>query len=342
MPANPRSLFVGVLLGTLFLSGCVHHRHCVDSNVAGLPRELDKTVLPTYVIEPPDILLIDAVRLIPKPPYLVEPLDSLFVHVTGTLQNEPIQGVYAVEPDGSVKLGFAYGAVAVAGLSVDQAKKAVETHIRRTLPNAQAYVSLAQSGGLQQIQGEHLVRPDGTVGLGTYGSVNVAGMTLDEAKAAIETHLSAKLLNPQVSLDVFAYNSKVYYVITDGGGFGEQVIRIPSSGNETVLDAISQINGLSAVSSKHRVYLVRPAAVGECDQVLPVDWKAITRGGRTATNYQVLPGDRICIDANPLVTTDTFLARVISPVERMFGITLLGTTTIQTIKNGGTSGIGGF
>src|SRR6516225_1003029 len=34
-----------------------------------IPRELAKVSMPEYVIEPPDILLIDAVRVIPLPPY---------------------------------------------------------------------------------------------------------------------------------------------------------------------------------------------------------------------------------------------------------------------------------
>src|SRR5262245_63615217 len=33
----------------------------------------------------------------------------------------------------------------------------------------------------QPIQGQFLVRPDGTVGLGVYGSVHVTGLTCDEA-----------------------------------------------------------------------------------------------------------------------------------------------------------------
>ena len=45
-------------------------------------------------------------------------------------------------------------------------------------------------------------------------------------------------------------NSKVYYIITDGAGSGEQVFRFPVTGSETVLDAISQIGGLPPVSSK--------------------------------------------------------------------------------------------
>src|SRR5437764_12098250 len=34
----------------------------------------------------------------------------------------------------------------------------------------------------QKVYGPHLVRPDGTVGVGTYGSVYVAGMTIDQAR----------------------------------------------------------------------------------------------------------------------------------------------------------------
>ncbi len=44
-----------------------------------LPRELDKVTLPEYRVEPPDILLIEAVKAVPKGPYRLEPLDILFV-----------------------------------------------------------------------------------------------------------------------------------------------------------------------------------------------------------------------------------------------------------------------
>jgi polysaccharide export outer membrane protein len=75
--------------------------------------------------------------------------------------------------------------------------------------------------------------------------------------------------------------------------------------------------------------------------VLPVDWKAITRCGETATNYQVLPGDRIYVLAKPLITVDSFLARVISPIERVFGAILLGNAVVEAVKPGSTGGTGG-
>ena len=51
-----------------------------------------------------------------------------------------------------------------------------------------------------------------------------------------------------------------------------------------------------------------------------------------------MPGDRIYVKAQKLVTIDTMLARIISPIERLFGVTLLGANTVNQIK--GTTGGG--
>ncbi len=310
--------------------------------VLPIPRELAPTVGPPYVIEPPDVLVIDAVRLIPKPPYRVEPLDVLLIQVTDTPANQPISGPFAVAPEGIVNLGYSYGAVRVVGLTVEQAALAIRAQLKKLgLQNSQVSVSLVQFRGIQQIRGEHLVASDGTINLGTYGTVNVTGLTIGQAKVAIEQHLAQYLLDPEVSLSVGAYNSKVYYVIADGGGFGQQIYRFPYTGKEYVLDAISNIGGLPAVSSKRKIWVARPAPPERCCyQVLPVDWEVITEAGATCTNYQLFPGDRVYIMADPFITLDNTLAKIFSPIERVLGITLLGTTTVQSFNNNGTNALG--
>jgi polysaccharide export outer membrane protein len=332
------SALVALLCGWLAAAGCCAPQLCETG--VDVPRELVKVSLPTYVLEPPDIILLDAVRLIPKPPYRIEPLDELFVNLANPLPDVPLSGIVPVDPDGTVNLGE-YGPARVAGLTIPEARKAIEEQLAKRVKKPEVQVSLARSRALQQIRGEHLVRLDGTVGLGTYGSVYVAGLTIPEARRAIEAHLSQFVLDPEVSVDVFAYNSKVYYVITDGAGFGEQVYRISATGNETVLDALSQINGLPPVASRKRIWLARPAPACGPDQVLAVDWKAITRCGNTATNYQVLPGDRIYVQAEPLITLDTYLGRIISPIERLFGVTLLGNAVVEAVLPGQQGGFGG-
>lgn len=300
---------------------------------AGPPVELCKVSLPPYMIEPPDILLIDTVRMIPLPPYRIEPLDVLIIQVAEALPNQPISGPYPVSPDGTINLGYVYGTVRVAGLTLEEAQVVIRNQLSRSIKNPQVAVALSQSRTIQQVRGEHLVRPDGTINLGSYGSVYVAGLTLAQAKCAIEEYLSQFVLKPEISLDVFAYNSKVYYVITDGAGFGQQVFRFPSTGNETVLDAISNVAGLPVVASKKYIWLARPAAPNHsCYQVLPVDWKAITQGGATETNYQIFPGDRIYVRADCLISVDNLIAKIVAPVERLLGVTLLGVTTVDAFR----------
>ena len=339
-------LALWLLLG-IAATGCqtTQHPFALPPPAPDAPHELNMLTHPTYVIEAPDILLVDVIRLVPKPPYRIEPLDSIVVQAGNVLPDEPISGLYPITPEGTVVLGPSYGAVRVAGLTLEQAQQAILKQLKEKFKNATAYVALGQTRAGQQIRGEHLVRSDGMIGLGVYGSVFVSGHTLAEAKALIEEHLSQYLEAPQVSVDVYSFNSKHYYIIAPGAGFGEPIYRFPTTGNETVLDALSLISGLPIVSSNKRIWVARPSPDGGPCQILPVDYVAITRHGDVSTNYQLMPNDRLFIDDNKLIALDTQLARIISPIERVFGVTLLGNATIRSFErnrngNGTSSGIG--
>lgn len=342
----------GPILALVITAAVAGGCHTVDRPVAtvptgNLPRELVKVSLPEYRVEPPDVLQIEVVRAIPKPPYKAEPLDVLFVQLAVPIPNEPLSGPISVEADGTINLGSSYGgSVKVVGLMIPEIKAVIEQHLveKVKLAKPQITVSLAQGRGAQRITGPHLVRQDGSISLGTYGSVHVTGLTLTEVRQAIESHLTAYLQNPEISVDVQGYNSKLYYVIQDGGGVGQSVTRLPITGNETVLDAIAQLGSLSAVASRDRIWVSRPAPAGAVHQILPVNWRGITEDGDTATNYQLLPGDRIFVASYPLVRADNAMARAFAPVERALGIILLGnsaktalrstTTTTTTTTNG--------
>jgi polysaccharide export outer membrane protein len=307
-----------------------------------LPHELAMRSLPPYMVEPPDILLLDTIRMIPRPPYVIQPLDVLIIRVAEPLPNQPIDGTYTVGPDGTITLGYSYGIVRVAGLTLEEVERAIRLHLRRVLKDPQVAVGLASFRGVQQVRGEHLVRPDGTINLGSYGCVYVAGLTLMQVKVAIERHLSQYLLEPEVSVDVLGYNSKDFFIIIDGAGYGQQVYRFPITGNETVLRAMSLIQGLPPVASKRKIWVARPAPANhECTQILPVDWIAITTAGSTATNYQIFPGDRIYVRSNPLIEIDNRLAQVLAPIERLLGVTLLTSSVINSFRSNGNGNNGG-
>jgi polysaccharide export outer membrane protein len=296
-----------------------------------VPREMAKSVLPTYCIEPPDVLLIEAVHIVPRSPIRLRAFDLLQIQVTGTLPDAPINGAFRVEPGGTVRLGFHYGSVMIGGLSTTEAEAVIQQKLLACLREPIVSVSLIEVSAKQQIGGQHLVAPDGTVTLGSYGSVPVAGLTHADARETILAHLGQFLEEPEVSLDVYAYNSKVYYVIVQGAGMGDGVYRFPVTGNDTVLDAISHINGLTQVSSK-KIWIARPTDDPQVMQTLPVNWEQITAQGLAGTNYQLFPGDRVFIAEDRLIAIDTSLAKIIAPFERIMGFTLLSTGTATRLS----------
>ena len=306
------------------------------------PRELYKTALPEYRVEPPDILAIDAVRLLPGPDYKLHVQDvvsvTVFVSAETPLFNiDPAE--FAVGIDGTIDLGPTYGPVAVAGLTTAEARAAVEKVVSQQVKTAQVSFRVSAMPTLQPIAGEHLVGPDGMINMGSYGSVSVVGMTVNESRQAIERHLSQYLSDPQVAVNVFAYNSKKYYVITEGAGLGDTVTTFPITGNETVLDAIGNVNGLENVSSK-QIWVARPTSDTCKVQILPVDWRAITAQGATSTNYQLMPGDRVFVKQDSLVAFDNNLGKLIAPFERLMGFSMLGVGTVTrfsgpVLKGGG-------
>ena len=78
---------------------------------SNIPTEFKKVSMPEYVVEPPDLIL-------------VEVLDAL--------EGRPISGERLVRPDGKITLGF-YGEVYVAGLTIPEVKEKVVLHLRKYL-----------------------------------------------------------------------------------------------------------------------------------------------------------------------------------------------------------------
>ncbi len=323
------------------LAGC----HAVDYYDASLqqpcppelepPRELSMISQPAYRVEPPDLLVIEMLKMVPLSPYRIDIYDVLQIRAVGTLLDQPLDGFFLVEGEGIVTLGPAYGRVRVAGMTVEQAADVIRHKLEEVLQKPEVSVQLARTAGTAPLTGEFLVGPDGTVNLKQYGVLHVAGKTVTEIRLDLQKHLAQYFDTPEVSVDVRQFNSKVFYVITEGAGIGDNVRRVPSTGNDTVLDAFSAINGLSQVSSAE-IWIARPAPGGfGCEQILPVDYEAIAKGGSTATNYQIMPGDRVFIAEDNLVAFNNYLSKLTAPVERILGIASLGTSFVRSAQTMG-------
>lgn len=104
-----RNIGMLVTMAALLACGCqtvkTPEEQIAKSNI---PRELSKSSMPDYVVEPPDIIVVEVLEALP---------------------GRPITGERLVRPDGKISLGF-YGEIYVAGLTTSEIKEKVILHLR--------------------------------------------------------------------------------------------------------------------------------------------------------------------------------------------------------------------
>ena len=316
-----RIVFAVLVAAALGSSGCLAHKGNLSGHrttppitlppPGSVPTELNPVSLPEYVIEPPDVIRIEARLKVTRP-------DARLAEINKRLGE--------------------------ANVPEDERRRLTEEKAER-LKLPPEYNGETRSLDFNPVENDFQVKPDGYVYLGAYGSVQVSGMTANQARLAIRSVLARQISlelggviedRLLVLVDVVQYNSKTYMVIQDGGGAGETVTRFPITGKEFVSDAIANVGGLREEASKRNIWVARRTPKLNEEQILPVDWVGMTQWGVTSTNYQLFPGDRVYVKAQRLVTVDRTLARILSPVERLFGVTLLGTQTVNSVQGRGT------
>jgi protein involved in polysaccharide export with SLBB domain len=148
-----------------------------------------------------------------------------------------------------------------------------------------------------RLPGDQPVMPDGTISLGRFGQLQVAGKTVEEIATAVRAFVEAQAKDAKekdvgpIVVRVVTRVSKVYYVLGEVNAPGAYTL----NGRETVLDGILAAGGLSDKASRRNIILSRPTRPDGCRVVLPICYREIVQLGDTSTNYQLLPGDRIYV-----------------------------------------------
>ena len=96
-----------------------------------------------------------------------------------------------------------------------------------------------------------------------YLSDDQFGLTMPDPDHPGRSRTVPAVDSSRVSVEVTTYNSKVYYVAGEVLSPG----RIPSTGNDTVLDAINYAGGLLPNADPQNIRLVRPPAPGATKRV---------------------------------------------------------------------------
>jgi protein involved in polysaccharide export with SLBB domain len=158
-------------------------------------------------------------------------------------------------------------------------------------------VQAAEFDSPLRLPGDQPVMPDGTITLGRYGRVQVAGKTVEEIETAVRAYVQAQARDAKdketgpIVVRIVTRVSKVYYVLGEVNAPGSFTL----NGRETVLDGIVAAGGLTDRASRRNIVLSRPTRPDGCRVVLPVCYREIVQVGDTSTNYQLLPGDRIYV-----------------------------------------------
>lgn len=140
---------------------------------------------------------------------------------------------------------------------------------------------------------DQVVMADGSLDLGGFGRLVVAGMTLETAEELIEqTILTAGAPATAVNVRLLEPVHRFYVLgaVPSPGSY-------PLIGHETVLDAILSAGGLTADAAPCKILLARPTPPSGCRVVLPICYREIVQLGDTTTNYQMQPGDRIFVSS---------------------------------------------
>ncbi len=142
-----------------------------------------------------------------------------------------------------------------------------------------------------RLPADQQIMADGSIDLGKYGRVVVAGKTPEQAEALVQQTV-AKIDSESVAINVRLIQPiHRYYVVGEVNSPGAY----PLAGHETVLDAILEAGGLTPRASACDMLLARPTDPYSCRVTLPVCYRAITQLGDTTTNYHLQPGDRIFV-----------------------------------------------
>ena len=143
-----------------------------------------------------------------------------------------------------------------------------------------------------RLPGDQTVLPDGTIQLGRYGQMIVAGRTIPQIEADARAQIEAQQKDAgPITVRLVTRVSKVYYVLGEVNAPGA----FPLQGRETVLDALLAAGGLNDKASRKFITLSRPTPPDGCRVVLPICYNDIVQIGDTSTNYQIANGDRIYV-----------------------------------------------
>lgn len=172
-----------------------------------------------------------------------------------------------------------------------------------------------------EVSGKYIINSEGKIQYEFIGDVLLSGYTKDEAAQVLGKILGTYIVNPQVTIKISEYNSKIVFVVGEVGKPGKIIMR---GDTITVREALLEA-GLPLLTAKTTHASMFTPTVGDVKRRI-VNVDALLYKGDLRENFIMKPGDTLYIPA-------TFWAkamRVINPIAQPIGQAAGTTATVTT------------
>lgn len=169
---------------------------------------------------------------------------------------------------------------------------------------------LVQSRRVREIdQHAEVVSPNGTVNMPLVGEVFIAGLTAQEAAAAIQARATEYYEDADVNVRITAYASKKIFIFGEVGSAGA----LPYNGANTVLDTLA-IAQPTRLADPSKIHILRPSPDGSLRKRMTVNLDKIVKEGDNTLDAVLEEGDIIYVPANGFAKVGLALQQVLLPV----------------------------
>jgi polysaccharide export outer membrane protein len=140
--------------------------------------------------------------------------------------------------------------------------------------------------GSADFSGQHVIRPDGKITMPFIGDIVAAGLAPSELSVAVKEKLKKYIVDPDVSVQVNAINSKRFYIQGEVGRTGGFPLLVPTR----VLEALVNAGGFKDFANQKKIVVMR--LTGER---LNFNYKEVIKGKKMEQNIYLKPGDIIIV-----------------------------------------------
>jgi len=175
-----------------------------------------------------------------------------------------------------------------------------------------------------EVSGQFPINAEGAIQYDFVGDIKIAGLKKDEVKQVLIDKLSHYIINPEVTVTIIGYNSKIVYVVGEVGNPGKIAMR---GDTITVREALIQA-GLPLLSGKLKsAKVITPDDTGKA-AVRGVNVQKLLYQGDLRENLVMTPGDTLYIPP-------TFLAKTMRVIQPVAAPVMTAGGAARTVYTGG-------